>query len=246
MSSCRFSVLGSHGIRTDVEPLQASGEEDGLPPERPAGEPEPRQPLEQQRERDAELEARERGADAEVDALAERDVPVEALPPRVVARRAREHVLVPVHGAVVDHQPRALREGHAAERDLPRRHAEQALRRRLEPEDLLDGPRHELQVGPELVGARPRAEEQHERVADRARHGDVPGDDEVERDAHHGVARQRRVDSRAAASRAEVRSSPGPRSRRSRSSMKQRCSATVLLGPLELLLERRPGRFRRS
>ena len=177
---------------------KAAGEEDRLVHDvAVVREPQVRQPLEQERQRDAQLEPGERRADAEVNALAEGKVLADVLPARVVVVGVAEVGLVPVGGAVVHHHARADRKGHAADLHCSGGLSEEALRRRLEAEDLLDRAGHELDgLRAELVDPSGLGEQEREPVPDRARDGDVTGNDEVERHADDDLQRQRGVDLR--------------------------------------------------
>ena len=165
---------------------QPAGEEDALALGHAAGlPPQPGQPLEEQRERDPQLEPGERRSDAEVDAFPERDVAAEVGAARVEAVGVGELALVAVRRGEVHHDARLGRQLDASELDRTGRLAEESLRGRLQAQHLLDQRRQELGglvQGADLLGV---VEQQRKRAADRARHGDVARHDEVERHAHH-------------------------------------------------------------
>src|SRR5262245_25873277 len=181
-------------VPRDVEALEPAREEDRLPLEPPVCEPQAREPVEQQAKRDAQLEPGERRPDAEVHALAERQVPVQALAMRVVVGRTREDGVVAVCGPVVHHHARAGGERRAADRHLARRRPIEALGRRLEAQDFLDCERDEGRIRAELLRSARLAEDQDERITDGPGDGHVTRDDEIERDPHDRVSGQRRLE----------------------------------------------------
>ena len=105
-----------------------------------------RQAAQQHRQRDAQLETAERRADAEVDALAEREVLADIAALRAVAVRLGEDAVVAVRRSEVRHHPGAPGQRHAAELDLAGGDAEETLGGGLQPEDLLDRLRRDHRV----------------------------------------------------------------------------------------------------
>ncbi len=137
------------------------------------------EPRERLLERDAPLEARQRGPQAEVDAVAERDVVVDAAVD-VEAIGIGELALVAIGGAGEQQHLRAGGHDLAVQLDVAGRPSALHRRRRLEAQELLDRVRDQPAVGGELLALlgvlgqddRREAEQPRDRLGPRA-------DDEV-------------------------------------------------------------------
>src|SRR5262249_12522294 len=119
-------------------------------------------------QRDAALEASERRAQAEVDAVPEREMRLGAAQ-HVEPLRVRELALVTVGGAGEEQDARALRHRAAIPRHVAGADASLVLRRRRVPQRFLDGVGDERRVLPDLVILPGMAREEHTRVREQLR-----------------------------------------------------------------------------
>ena len=127
------------------------------------------------------FESGERGAEAVVRAVAEREVTRDRSPD-VEALGVRELAVVEVCGTPDEHDPRPGGDRDPVQLDLPHRGARQHLRRRLDAQHLLDGRGEQRRVGDERGALVGMAGEQLGAVPDQARRGVVAGDEEQERE----------------------------------------------------------------
>ena len=169
------------------------------------GEPHRRDAVEDARQQRRGLEARQRRADAEVDAPAEPQVAARErlVAVEVVGRGVGEHGLVPVGRRVAEGDDRSRRNRRARDRDVGRRLAEQHAHDGSVPQRLLDRQGNQRPVVPHpLVGA-VGGEQVPEQVADEVRRRvDAAGDEVLGQVQQHLLVGQRVAVARRAPGRA--------------------------------------------